>query len=98
MKLIDIIQKDIDQNVKNVTLDKDFHDRLSIILEHDTYDGPTLCVNFTDDANYIYDIDCSDGHQEVEPTMLEDPESLIRMMQVLNVITKYSKYWQTKVE
>lgn len=45
MTLLDPLRMDLKSNVKDITILQTLSDRLTIILEPDSYDGPCVSVN-----------------------------------------------------
>lgn len=88
MTLLDTLRTDLESNVKDITVSQTLSDRLEIVLEPDSYDGPCLSVNFNNQGE-IDDVDFSEGTQEADPTIINKPREFIQLQQILSIIYKY---------
>lgn len=88
MTLLDTLRKDLESNVKDITVSQTLSDRLTIVLEPDSYDGPCVSVYFNKQGE-IDDVDFSEGTQEADPTIINKPSEFIQLQQILSIIYKY---------
>lgn len=88
MTLLDTLRMDLESNVKDITVSQTLSDRLEIVLEPDSYDGPCLSVNFNK-QDEIDDVDFSEGTQEADPTIINKSSEFIQLQQILSIIYKY---------
>lgn len=88
MTTLDTLRTDLESNVKDITVSQTLSDRLEIVLEPDSYDGPCLSVNFNERGE-IDDVDFSEGTQEADPTIINKPSEFIQLQQILSIIYKY---------
>ena len=90
MTAFEALKHDLESQVKTITVSQTLPYRLEIALEPGAYDGPCFCVD-SNEFGKIENIDFNDGCQDTYPTFIDKPEELIKLQQVLSII---SKYWQ----
>lgn len=88
MTRLESLKHDLEYHVKDITISQKFSDRLDIVLEPNSYDGPCLCIYFNDFGQIEY-VDFSDGMQEVCPTVIYEPKEFIQVQQILSITYKY---------
>lgn len=88
MTTLDTLRTDLESNIKDITVSQTLSDRLTIILEPNSYDGPCVSVNFNKQGE-IDDVDFSEGTQEANPTIINKPSEFIQLQQILSIIYKY---------
>ena len=90
MTALESLKHDLDHTVCDITVSQTQPYRLEISLEPNSYDGPCFCVD-SNEFGKIENVDFNDGCQDAYPTFIDKPEELIKLQQVLSII---SKYWQ----
>lgn len=90
MTALESLKHDLDHTVCDITVSQTLPYRLEIALEPNSYDGPCFCVD-SNELGEIENVDFNDGCQDAYPTFIDKPEELIKLQQVLSII---SKYWQ----
>lgn len=88
MTTLDTLRTDLESNIKDITVSQTLSDRLTIVLEPDSYDGPCVSINFNKQGE-IDDVDFSEGTQEADPTIINKPSEFIQLQQILSIIYKY---------
>ena len=88
MTALDTLRTDLESNIKDITVSQTLSDRLTIVLEPNSYDGPCVSVNFNKQGE-IDDVDFSEGTQEADPTIINKPSEFIQLQQILSIIYKY---------
>jgi len=90
MTAFEALKHDLERKVENITVSQTLPYRLEIALEPDSYDGPCFCVD-SSESGKIENIDFNDRCQYTYPTFIDKPEDLIKLQQIISII---SKYWQ----
>lgn len=88
MTQLELLKHDLENQVKDITVSQTLSDRLTIVLDPNSYDGPCLSIDFND-RDEIDDVDFSDRTQEAYPTIIDNPNEFIQLQQILSIIYQH---------